>query len=321
MTKAGAGRVTLTRAENIATSGAITIAQGILAAPYGLPLGGEDLFLDHDGTLEAAGYIPRPISGTGTITAMDDLLLGRSSRAGQCNLGGSPSVGGTLDVDDHAVILLSADAAILGSLTRLDDGGSLTTLHGAQLGNASSLDFTKILLVAGNATVNGDFINNGAIHGPGAVGQWLTFTQDVTGAGSTTGNILFAGSYSPGNSPAFVSVERVAFDPTSTLVMEIGGPIAGGEYDQLDVSGLATLHGTLDVRLLDGYALDFGRSYQLLDGPTSGRFDQVVGLPRSWHVDYSAQGVSLAAPEPSTLILFGVGAVALLAFAGRRRTA
>jgi autotransporter-associated beta strand protein len=315
--KSGTGRLTVAGADTLASSGPIAINAGALVAPLGIARAGSPIAVGNAGTLEACGIVPRVISGTGTVTASGDLALGSSSQPGQFLLGGPPGIGGTLDVGASAVILLSADRAILGSQTTLGDGGSLTTLRGAQLGGESSLDATKVLSATDSATVNGDFINNGLVRGPTAPGQWLTFTQDVKGAGSATGSVLYAGGYSPGNSAALISAETIAFDSTSILTMEIGGREAGSQYDQLNISGLAMLDGTLKVSLLDGYDLEPGRSYRLIAGRTTGGFDQVVGLPAGWHVQQGPGGL-IVVPEPSTLALLTVGIIGLLANLWRR---
>jgi autotransporter-associated beta strand protein len=316
LTKAGTGKLTLTGADVLASTGPIVVSQGALSLPYGAPRSNAAIWLDAGAALEAAGSLPRPVAGLGTISALGDLMLGRNGQPGQFHLGGGPSQGGTLVIGANAVILLSGDRAILGSQTMLAAGGSLTTLSGAQLGNPTSLDVTKLLTATGEATINGDFINNGAIFGPTAVGQWLRCTQDVQGAGSTSGNIAYLGAYSPGNSPAIVSAENLSFDSTSTLTMEIGGP-SPGQYDQLLISGLATLHGTLNLSLTDNYDLDPRQSYHLFSGPTAGHFDQIVGLPSGWALDYQSGSV-LAVPEPPTLVLAALAVAALFVHARRR---
>ena len=152
----------------------------------------------------------------------------------------------------------------------------------------------------------------------------LTFTQFVDGAGTTTGNIEYAGGYSFGNSPAAVPVDNVLLDPSNTLILDVGGSTPGSGYDRLDISGLATLDGTLDVDLMDGFTPSAGQSFDLFAGPTSGRFSQ-VNLPAlanglSWNTDnlYTTGAVTVV-PEPSAFVLLVIGAVTLLGHGCRRK--
>ncbi len=165
-TKTGSGGLTLPGADTLVATGPIAVAQGTLAAPLGIPHGGGGITLASGATLQAAGLVNRALTGAGTVTATGDLFIGKSTQPGQFNQGGGPGVGGTLNVGSNAVLLVSSDAVILGSQTNLGNGGSLTTLNGAQLGNATSLDASKVLTATGNATINGDFVNNGVVNGP-----------------------------------------------------------------------------------------------------------------------------------------------------------
>ena len=106
-------------------------------------------------------------------------------------------------------------------------------------------------------------------------------------------------------------------DPSNTLILDVAGSTPGSGYDQLEISGLATLDGTLDVDLMDGFTPSAGQSFDLFEGAMTGNFSQVnlPALPSglSWDAEnlYTA-GVVTVVPEPSTLALLAVGAVALL---------
>jgi hypothetical protein len=108
-----------------------------------------------------------------------------------------------------------------------------------------------------------------------------------------------------------VDLENVVFDALNTLVLEIGGPTAGSQYDQLDLSGLATLGGTLQVDFVNGFTPSLGQEFDLILGLATGQFSQVLGLPAGWHVEYSAEGVTVL-PEPATMALVALGGLGML---------
>ena len=131
------------------TTGPIVVNQGTLILPSGLA-GSGPLSV----STVAAGRNRADRAGRDGSRNRDRyrrLFIGNSKQTGQFNQGGSPGVGGTLNVGSNAVVFLSADAAILGSQTNIGPGGSLTALNGAQLGNPSSVDATKILTATGSA--------------------------------------------------------------------------------------------------------------------------------------------------------------------------
>ena len=148
LAKIGSAGSTLTSAN--VTTGPIVVNQGRLILPSGLA-GSGPLSVSTVATLAATGLIERAVTGAETVTATGDLFIGNSKQAGQFNQGGSPGVGGTLNVGSNAVFLVQSDAAILGSQTNIGPGGSLTALNGVQLGNPSSVDSTKILTATGSA--------------------------------------------------------------------------------------------------------------------------------------------------------------------------
>ncbi|MEZ6076974.1 MAG: hypothetical protein R3C56_15295 [Pirellulaceae bacterium] len=84
----------------------------------------------------------------------------------------------------------------------------------------------------------------------------------------------------------------MAYETSSTTVIEIGGATPGSEHDQINHSGTAALAGTLDVQLIGGFTPSVGDSFVILSasGGISGTFNS-ANLPPApsgagWHVDY-----------------------------------
>jgi T5SS/PEP-CTERM-associated repeat protein/autotransporter-associated beta strand protein len=204
--KGGTGRLTLPGA--VGHTGATTVAGGTLVLPNGTGAGGP-LSILGAGTVEAAKFVSRRLDGTGTLTATGPLAIGDAGRAD------GVAFGGTLNVGGHSVLLADADRAALGGTVNLGAGGRLNSFAGITL--------TGALNAAGAATVAGGFTNNGTVNGPASGADSLVFTDDVTGAGSYTGRVTFGDGFSPGNSPADVSLGTATFDPTTELTMELAG--------------------------------------------------------------------------------------------------
>jgi hypothetical protein len=193
---------------------------------------------------------------------------------GDANSNEGFSFAGAVDVASGTTLnLLDANAAELGAATTLADGARLNSLNGIRLSAG------EIVTASAAAGIAGKFTNQGTVNGPTAAGQFLTFTDDVDGAGSYTGNVLFSDGFSPGNSPAAVSLENAAFDSSAELRIELGGLLAGTEHDRLNVSGTASLDGTLQIQLINGFDPNVGDSFDILNwGSLSGTFD-TLNLP------------------------------------------
>jgi phage baseplate assembly protein gpV len=89
----------------------------------------------------------------------------------------------------------------------------------------------------------------------------------LSGAGTVNGNVTNAGKVSPGgDGAAGVLTINGTYTQTDSgvLLIELGGTTAGTGYDQLKVSGAASLAGTLTVSLLDSFTPASGDSFQVL---------------------------------------------------------
>ena len=102
------------------------------------------------------------------------------------------------------------------------------------------------------------------------------FAGDVSGAGHWRGDgtAVFAGTHSPGDSPAFVEVDgNLVYTPGSRLHLELAG-LADGEYDRLTVAGDVALAADLTLSLIDGFRLAADQDFLVFDvaGTVDGRF-------------------------------------------------
>jgi T5SS/PEP-CTERM-associated repeat protein len=211
----------------------------------------------------------------GTITNNAPLVFNGGMNA----VTGVINVNSTLDVYDignSGVVTVGSGGTINnqvgnfisggGSRTTINSGGSINLLGG------TTLELNGALLV-----------NNGSITGTVNV----NYGSLAKGVGSyDVVNVNEGGAYSPGNSPGVSTATSVDFQSGSftsaapRLVLELGGTTPGAQYDQLHVTGLLALNGTLDVRLVDAgaglFAPAAGNSFDILDwGTLSGTFSSI----------------------------------------------
>jgi hypothetical protein len=95
--------------------------------------------------------------------------------------------------------------------------------------------------------------------------------------------------------PSEVQFENLTLSPSSTLEIEIAGPLPGVEHDVVRVSGNAVIAGTLEVVLLDGFVPAGGQRFEFLTASSiTGAFDS-VGLA-------DPPGVELSLEQTSTTL-------------------
>lgn len=310
------------------------------------------------GTLNIDGGTLSITSATGTVN-VDTLNLGsaaaytgshtltgagRSIAAGAMNVGlggtgaftqdsGTTTVSGTMTVAANAgsagTVNLQGGTLTATSLVNKDtvnySGGTLT----AAIDNLDTLNISG----GGTRSLSGSLTNNGVVDV--ATGTTAEFNGLVDGAGDFTGGgtSVFKGGFSPGNSPALVSIAGDAvLDAGNTLVMELAGVTPGSEFDVLDIGGDAWLGGTLDVDLLGGFDPTPGDSFDLIMAEAlHGTFGTVL-LPTLlpgflWDLQYllNPTGTDVlrlsvyaeSVPVPAAAWLLGSGVLALGAL--RRR--
>lgn len=275
-------------------SGVITIAPQLTTVPFGqsLTLGDStdlsdatrQLFLIHR-EFRIAGTLNVPAGGfvqSGTIellpttgrVAGSDLLENRGSIRGGGTIevplanqasGSLDTIGETLTFTD---IVTNESGGVINAIdATLDFQAGLTNLPGSALN-----------LI--NTTILGSVASTGSAGI--AIAGVAIFEGDVSGTAdfAGSGTAVFRGGYFPGASPGNVHFDGdVAFESSSTLFAEIGGPLAGTDHDRLEIVGVATLGGGLDLTLIDAFVPVQGESFTLLThAARSGEFEAISGI-------------------------------------------
>jgi hypothetical protein len=154
----------------------------------------------------------------------------------------------------------------LARTTQLDLAGGVYANHG-------------LITVAPSASlqvVRGTLTSTGAINGGGLLD--LRRGTAFTGTGDLTVDVFNDGRLSPGSSPGAINVHgnyEHGFD--GTLDIEIGGRQPGTGMDRVNITGAATLRGTLNVSVLPGFCAD-GTFTFMTFASRSGDFTRKNGL-------------------------------------------
>ncbi|MGH9806231.1 MAG: beta strand repeat-containing protein, partial [Terriglobia bacterium] len=160
----------------------------------------------------------------------------------------------------------------LGGLTATDPVSTLILQNNATMRVSDRMT----IFPAGSVTIDGTSM---MAVGPGAFGPAGSVRVStggiLSGAGKITGKVIEAGGeIFPGNSPGVLTIDGdYEQDAGSTYSAEIGGTTAGSGFDQIKVTGAATLGGTLQVQLVKGFTPTVGQTFQLLSAASkSGSF-------------------------------------------------
>lgn len=162
-----------------------------------------------------------------------------------------------------------------------------------------------------------------------AQGLYLLRNGTLSGDGTVEGQVTsIGGTVSPGASPGVLHITGgYTQDANSILNIEVGWPTVGTLYDQLAVTGNATLAGTLNVNFVNGYVPHSGDAFRLITAGGSfnaaGLSVNYVNAPANLSLGTSidAHGLTLTViPEPSfgamVVLAVGIGA----AFRRRKKT-
>ena len=136
-------------------------------------------------------------------------------------------------------------------LTYTQTGGQTTVDGTLNIAGRGIINFAGGSVYGNQGTIRGTIISNAAIN----------FGDSLM----TVGQLSFIGNYTQG--------------ANGSLTFDIAGA-AAGQYDQLNVSGSATLNGAMLVDLIHGSVPQLGDTFDIMNFYSrSGMFSTVLGLP------------------------------------------
>jgi hypothetical protein len=280
------------------------------------------------------------IQGTGTIGGNGLSLINQSAGVVNANVSGGTLLldGGGL-VTNHG-LMEATNGGILEVVNNLNNaGGTVTADGGLVLVNGATVTNTGTVNIrpsgalnvgagayvqtSGETIVDGVFSSLPAIQLEGGV---LTGTGTIVGSVDNTGGVV-----RPGDAPGTLTIDNAYTQGSAgVLMIELGGT-APGSYSVLDVGGLATLDGTVEFTLVDGFTPQAGDVFSyLLSGSLAGDFtrteftnwscpqdDSCANGPNG-SLDIAVQSAS-SVPEPSPLALLALGTLGMLGKLSQRK--
>lgn len=323
--------------------GTYNLSGGNLSASY------EQIGYKSDGVFTQTGgvntvartlYVGGSTNGNGTYELSGGTLNATAVVVGSGSVGTFNQSGGTNTVSSLTV---GSSTSSVGNYNL--SGGQLNTTGDVFIGrfDGSTGTFTQtggVHEVAGTLHVSTDtsqgtyHLNGGSLTASvidvnSATGEF-TFDGGTLSVGTFNGDLVNAGgTLAPGESPGLTVINgNYTQDPLGILSIELGdlgipGDFIGGtDYDLLEVLGTASLAGTLEILLYDGFIPLAGSSFTFLTAnDIEGMFDYII-LPTvsgvMFDLSYTSDSVTLnvtsvsqAVPEPSTLVLIALGLIAL----------
>ncbi|GEM_PF-4352537 len=268
-----------TEASNI---GKMEIAGGIFNAPK-LSVGFE---VDFEGIPLAQGGVYDQTDGTVSVDELS-VVFGSTAKVS----GGELNVGTKATVDATSTLELTG-----GSFTVAADGESQN--NGIiKIGGSAEVDFQNI-------TGDGVFEVDSSFTGKVIADEIETVL--LAGNGEVEGNVTANGLLSPGASAGSLDIiGDLSMTSSNELEIEIGGLIAGTDYDQINVSGTSTLGGDLSLTLLDGFTPNESDVFTIVS--SAFLMGDFTGLQSGQSVDVSIDGET--DPFGSFRLFYGAGSV------------
>jgi hypothetical protein len=244
-------------------------------------------------------------------------------RGGELHIGKSFHATGPFDFADAATSLYIDDQAVAAF-----EAGSL--LRGTSATINVGLDAVLLLPEGFEPGSELAAINSQGIVHVGGEPLIVGSDQLLHGDLDISGDVTNGGDMAPGFSPGQIAIDGQFHQiQTGTLHIEVAGTdhLALGydlPCDLVTATGEAQLDGTLSLSLLEGFVAQPGESYTIITAASiDGRFDKILGTSVSGlmrlsvaYGDEQVRIVAVEVPEPASLGLLAIGAIAM---ACRRR--
>ena len=319
---------------NVGGGGSVTVAGPSANALVGFAVGEAK---GSTGTVTVSDAGSQFLSGRGNGTGMFvgdkgsgafNVQNGAAAQTEIIVLGNVVGSAGAITVDGSGSTWTNADNLFVGGRPKGQPGGT-GTLTVTNAGQMHATNFAKSqLYISPTGTVTVDATGQVAV-GTGAYGApgTLRVSADgrLTGKGKVQAQVVVArgGVFQPGGDPGTFTVQG-DYDQTDggagggEVDFQVGGAgAAGTDYDQLVVSGTATLGGTLRLVLLPGYVPKVGDTFAFVQAATvAGGFAQVVApgltlnpMPAGNKLTVAVTGVTPMSPPAVTSVLTATAAI------------
>lgn len=241
------------------------------------------------GTIDIGG----PITMSGLYNA-DNLTM---------SSGGGMTLTGTLTNAGNTVLTnVILNGGTINGSGQLYTEGYFNWINGTITGIAMTVDPTSTLTLSNNGTMGSNLYLQGTMEWEQPVFTGFTFNSGTEIDIEKGGLFDFEGNY--GNIPTLIN--------DGTLILGSNGPLMVGTFEQgsdgtlqeniganssgmLSVTGSATLGGTLDVNLQNGYQPPSGTSFDVMNyGSYSGQFANIN--PQGWVAQYNSNSLDLVSP-------------------------
>jgi T5SS/PEP-CTERM-associated repeat protein len=233
--------------------------------------------------------------------------------------------GGALDVR-RGTLTLDSGTVTADRFYATNGASSVVSFNGGTLRSSGTTVSNNTQFIVGDGVQSATFDLLGGTHNF-ANGLLLSSNATLIGNGTMFGAATNFGGISPGHSTGLLIFnDDLTLADSSVLDMEIEGP---GTNDHVDITGLLTAGGWLNVSFINGYAPTNGAVFDLFDfGASSGVFSQ-TNLPTyagtRWDTSHlyapasdPLSGSIIFIPEPSSGLLLALGVGALATRRGKR---